>query len=163
MSATQTEPVQSTKVYFSKTLLTNGIMIGGKQPPWEVLDGNKGVIALDSIADAALITGLNSFVDQQSGGVLPINAQQYEDLKKNHPWKESAAKSWLNEPLKVAGRKEFRPPAPKPSQAAAAAVANPEIPPDETNGVPQRPPDQPDFKSGGFKPATARVPDKAAK
>lgn len=166
MTATQpaqtTEAPTSTKVYFSKTILSNRISIGGKSPDWEALDGNMGVIALDSVADAATINGLNSFVAEQSGGVLKIDAKTYEDLKKNRPWKASAPKSWLNEPLKVAGRKEV-PPLTQKNKAAVAADAKTEAPLDESAGVPQRPPDQPDFKAGGFKPATARLPEKAEK
>lgn len=162
---TDEAPAPSTRVYFSKALLTSKIMVGDKvprYPDWEPLDGNQGVISLDSVADAEMISGLNKCVSDQMGGVLKISSEEYETLKKNRPWKESAPKSWLSEPLKVAGRQGFKPPEPKPSIAAqSAAPAKTDLPAiGAESDVPQKPPDQPDFKAGGFKPATARVPEK---
>lgn len=166
--------VASVKLYFSKALLTNQILAAGKVIPWEPLDDNQGVIMLDSVADAAVVKDLDTFVEKQSGGVLKISAQEYEDLKKNHPYRQLGPKSWQQEQLKVAGRKGFKPPAPQPSVArpaappvngATAPAGTPgPLPPIGGTGddVPQRAPDQPDFKTAGnFKPATARLPDPA--
>lgn len=158
------QPVQtppSVKVYFSKALLSNQIMVAGKCPAWEPLDGNQGVIMLDSVADAAMIAGLEEYVTRQSGGVLKSSSIEYEELKKNHPWKPRGAKSWLDEPLKLAGRKGYRPAEPKPSIAKHANGADTPPAPPASGEVPQRPPDQPDFKTGSFTPATSRLPEPA--
>lgn len=45
-------------VYFEKEIVSSEILVKGAPVPWEVLDGNQGVIALDPATQGDLIAGL---------------------------------------------------------------------------------------------------------
>jgi hypothetical protein len=165
-------PTPAPKVYFFKALLSNAFVFKGDKVNWEPvqfepLAGNNGVIALSPDTDAALIKALNDAATKGQYGILKISEADYIKKKQTQPWTPSAPKSWLDEPLKVAGRpgKAFRPQPPAALAREHAAADNQTQPaPDpamadagEVSEV-QRPPDQPDFKTGNFKPAQRSMP-----
>lgn len=135
-------------------LLSNGVLIAGKMPDWERLNGNMGVIGLDPDADAQLIEGLNKMVG--SAGIVKISEADATEKKRQYPYRVSKP-NWLDAPLKLANlkKKPARPPQNGSSTAPVAGnvAANEGKPPE----VPQAPPDRPDFENASFRPATARI------
>lgn len=69
------------KVYFSKVILNNAFMVGGKPVPFQPVPGNEGIIELEPEKDSQLITALNSAADNGQGGVLRITASEFEQKK----------------------------------------------------------------------------------
>lgn len=124
-------------VYFQKEILGNAFIVQGKPVPFEPLDGNRGVIALNPATDATTIEALNKSAGRM--GIIKISAQEYEDLKKNHPFNPSQPQYHRgNMPLRVFPTRQ-----PKgfgheaagvaganvSTQAPAAPAAAPELPP----------------------------------
>jgi len=138
-------------IWFEKALLTSKAIVNGKAVQFEELSGNHGVLALDSEKDAATIAGLDALRAMGVGGVRRVTQEQYENLKKKLPWQPSKPKSWLDEPLKINGKK-IQPKLPGKQSLAAPAKGQKSVPVDD---VPQKPPDQPDYKS--FTPSTRKL------
>ena len=143
-------------VCFEKAILTSPYIVKGKAVAFDALAGNHGVLCLNSETDKELISALNEAITKGIGGIGRITEERANELKKNRPWQPPAPKSWLDEPLKINGKK-LKPPTP-PGKKADAAVVSPVSAPVEKE-VPQGPPDQPDFKTspGIFKPATRKL------
>lgn len=78
--------------YFQKELLSNAVVVSGKRVQFEPLDGNRGVIQLDSDKDKPLVEGLMHLANQHRAGVVLINQAQYDEKKKAHPFNPSASK-----------------------------------------------------------------------
>lgn len=89
---TQTPPapvVEVPKVYFYKELLSNAFIVGGRAVPFEALDGNRGVIALDPGKDQMLIDALNEAANKHRGGIVKIPFDQYTEKKSLYPFSPS--------------------------------------------------------------------------
>lgn len=176
---TTTQPTLTQKRFYRKEIWSNKFYVGGHPVEFfEPLDGNRGVGFID--ANDPLVPALDQAAHDQIGGIVRINEQEYEHLKKNHPNRPKA-----QDQLQIAPRqdqspkktgKAFQPPAPQGSPESPAVLvdqspgemspiggAGSEIPigAPGPNDPPQRPPDQPDFKSGSstpkFVPKTARA------
>lgn len=134
--------------YFQKELLSNAVVVSGKRVQFEPLDGNRGVIQLDSDKDKPLVEGLMHLANQHRAGVVLINQAQYDEKKKAHPFNPSANKP--RELLRVA------PTGPQENRGNAAAdkglphAMAPAIPAEELAAA--QPPVRPTSK-----PTTARV------
>lgn len=88
------------KHFFFKELLTSQFMVGGTLVQFEPLDGNNGVIMVDSEAQPDLLRGLTTAANEQRNGVILINEERYEAEKKSHPFNPSNRRSRA-EPLRV--------------------------------------------------------------
>lgn len=154
-------PPAPAKRYFFKELYSNSWFIGGKAVEFEQIDQNRGVLALD--ATDPLVSGLDQAAHDQVGGIVKISQEEYEKKRLLHPFKQKDP-----DRLQVAPRadqprgKAFRPPPPQQSPESPAQLADQNAPPAAPaagSEVPQGPPDQPDFRTGGkkFTPATARA------
>lgn len=150
-------------VYFFKAIWSSVYCLGPQSRAvyFDPIEKNRGILSLDSDGpdlpgqpipnQAQLIQALNHAASIVKGGVKRISEQEYQDLKKNHPWKQPEPKSWLDEPLKINGRKP-KAPLPAGKQAIVPPVKRPEPEAD------QGPPEQPDFRTNPemFKPNTRR-------
>ena len=152
--------------YFKKVLANMPFFVNGKRVPFEPIDQNMGVATFEEGSE--FYEGCLSAAQQRRGGVVLINAQIYEDLKKNHPFKPSATN--LPKP-RLAVFRQPGPPrkSPSPANGTGAAVAvkgNPVASPGEVQRVgpvgggegtgdagTSSPAPQP-----AFKPATAKKP-----
>lgn len=146
-------------VWFQKASFSSAYCVGPskKAVQFEPLDKNHGVLALDPsgpdlahqpIANQAeLIRVLNEAAASTRGGVGRINEEKYNELKKKFPWKAPGPKSWLDEPLRVNGKKENK----------KKAVVPPVKAEPKAEEIPQRPPDQPDFRTSDFRTSTRRL------
>jgi hypothetical protein len=156
------------KVYFYKEIASSRFVANGAPVDFELLDGNRGVIALTPGQDDATISALNK--NQGRYGIVKINAEEYE-LKKNlYPYQQSRPKKEMLrmmrpvQPLRparpggdtAAGDSQPMPgaplPPPKPPRPLQAAE---EIPakPVTVSSQPQIPPIAP----AAPRPATRRV------
>lgn len=172
------QPTQPITRYFYKELFSNAWYIGGKPVDFEQLEGNRGVIAL--LENDPLVPALDQAAHDQVGGIVKISADEYAKKKSHYP-----LQARKQDTLQIAPRqdqspkktgKAFQPLAPQGSPESPAVLVdqNPgEMPPISgaagampigapgPNDPPQRPPDQPDFKSGSstpkFVPKTARA------
>lgn len=106
-------------VYFRKEIASTQFFVKGRAVDFELLDGNRGVGRFDPAKDAELIAGMNEAAAKHRGGIVKITAQEYEDLKKNHPYSPSSSNSGRNAPLRVMPS----PPKPKGFGHQAAGVA----------------------------------------
>lgn len=108
--------------HFRKELIRNQILstaLGGAVVPFTQLDGETGVIAVDSEKEAVLLKELQVFVaNGNQYGVVPISAEEFDSLKKNKPYKPSATRSDL---LAVAPSQANQPKPQSPGAAPAAA------------------------------------------
>jgi hypothetical protein len=109
---------------YRKEIVSNPFYANGAKVPFEVLEGNRGVIAIDdsSPANQKLIDVLDEASDNGRGGVIKISAHEYFDLKKKFPYDPSKRKLLPNEiPLRVAQTQAPR--AADPVAAGASPVA----------------------------------------
>lgn len=153
-------PPIAAKRYYYKELYSNTWYIGGKPVEFEQLDGNRGVLALD--ASNPLVAGLDAAAQEQVGGIVKISEEEFFSKKNHYPFKSKS-----QEVLQVAPRvdnqgtkgRAFIPPPPQESPASPAQLV------EQKNAGPagkedqQKPPDQPDFRTGAgkFSPPTARA------
>jgi hypothetical protein len=144
--------------WYEKAIITSPYIVNGKAVPFEAIAGNHGVLALDSEKDAPMIKSLEEAIAKGVGGVGRVTEDQFNSLKKKL-WTPPAPKSWLDEPLKISGKKitPVNPLAKKVEAAAQAAKPAPVAATKAEPEVPQRPPDQPDFRTSDFKPATRKL------
>lgn len=156
---------------YRKELVSNAFIVNGAAVAFEVLDGNRGVLTLDSekTTDQPLIAALDAAAAARRGGIVKISQEQAADLKKNWPYNPSRDRSRRNETLRIAGQ---RPPsrinpvaeAVDRAETNAPAQALPIIPgitaPKDAAPVPApaTPPNAvPDQSKPVFKPATRRI------
>lgn len=78
MSDTNDNPKQ----YFKKTIASTPFFANGKRIPFELLNGNIGVIALDISAEHETIVALDKAVMERRGGVTKLQPEEYESIKK---------------------------------------------------------------------------------
>ena len=161
-------------VFFNKEIVSNKFIVGGAPVPFEVLDGNIGVIALEeNDANKALIAELTKACGKF--GISKLSEAEYTE-KKTLPQPilgRSQERSQRNEKLRVVQtRTPTNPFGRQVGQAApggAAVEAKPATPPaaQPTAPVPAAPPAKaegsPDSTSGTgmlppkFTPATRRI------
>ncbi len=115
--------------YFYKEIVANRVLVNGAPVPFEVLDGNRGVIALAD--DSPVATELDKLAGRF--GVVKVSEQEYQEKKTLHPFRDSVKRSPLSEKLRVVQTRQ--PTNPFARQVGAAAVA--EMAPPKV--VPQRP------------------------
>lgn len=77
------------RVFFRKELPQIPIIAGGSAVGWEVLDGQRGRAWFDPTNEqqAKVISDLRALARARVGGVVEISEQEYENLKKNHPFR----------------------------------------------------------------------------
>lgn len=101
--------------YYLKELVNNRLYLkSGAQAPFEP-HGSIGILAID---DAGIIDELDALIKQRRGGVSAIEADKFEELKKNPPDKTSP-KRWFAPVRAVRPPQRPQP----PSQPVSAAVA----------------------------------------
>lgn len=67
--------------HFKKEILSNKVWLpSGKSPQWEPIGNDTGVLATN---DANLIFHLTNLAHKQVGGVVAIDAAEYDAIKKN--------------------------------------------------------------------------------
>lgn len=73
------------KLFFRKELAsTNPVLVAGKRVPFIIIAGNRGVIVFDDekSEDASFIASLNDFAARRKYGIVKINEEEFEELKK---------------------------------------------------------------------------------
>jgi hypothetical protein len=110
-------PTPRAYVYFAKQLPNIPVIAGGGKVGWEVLDGQQGRARFNLATDAAVIKDLRALAARNSGGVTEISEAQYEDLKKNHPYRPTVRQSEIQP---IPSRVDFLP---KPIKRGAPAAA----------------------------------------
>lgn len=156
-------------VYFLKELLGSGFSVNGKKVPFEPLDGNQGVVALDDTKpdQKEFIDGLTKSIGKY--GIVRISQEQYTQKKTQFPFKTSKLELRQRaERLQVIGR----PPQSQSQRApvAAAAVSAPKLSAaeklDATAAILSAAMVKPDasdpLNKQTFRPATARVKAQSA-
>lgn len=161
-----TPPPPGSKVrHWRKELVRIPWAIKGGNVPFEWLDGNRGVIAIDpagpqvmaNLSNQDVIRALDEAAAGKRGGIVRITIEEYENLKKKFP--HNPAKDAQKEMLRVQpmgpAAQPKSPPVPQPRNVAAAAAGNipnlPGIPISLLGANPNNPPAQ------GFRPATGRA------
>lgn len=97
------EPDPTTRC-FKKVNVALPFFFNGKPVRFEALGGNVGIITLNAPADDELIAALDQAADARRGGVVPITAQERDELKKNPPLTRSkrdsqpAIRVWNDKP-----------------------------------------------------------------
>jgi hypothetical protein len=127
--------------FFYKEIVSNKFLVKGAPVPFEVLDGNRGVIRLEENEEnAPLIAELNKAAGRF--GVVKISEAEYAEKKTEYPLTQSKRSSPLNEKLRVV---QTRQPT-NPFARQVGAVAEAELKPPQV--VPERPGLQPDPLAG---------------
>ena len=148
--------------YFRKEILSNRIVLKTRNPQWESVGNDEGILATDS---DELVAELGVMADVGRGGVIRITAEEYEELKKKpaspspqrprlgDPWQDPSPlrTSIRNLDLPVAGGAK-----PPPMVTPEGKVVNPgpSLPPDQ-EGEPIKPPLS--FAAAGPKPARPKA------
>lgn len=143
------------KTYFYKELAGNPFYVAGTPVPFEVLDGNRGVLELDTDnpKDQPLIAALNEAADKHRGGIVRINAEKYAQKKSQWPLKPSAGN--LAQMLRAMQSAQSHSQRLKEQAAAAAAKkAAPTAPPPPPK---KNPVGGQESAPESFKPATRRL------
>lgn len=117
------------KKFFRKELVSNSFLVKGKQVPFEIVEGNRGLIALDETPENAdLISVLEGFSSKRKYGVVVISEAEYLEkkklLKSVQPSKRKLEKLKVMQPL-------LKPKSPSPEKAA------PVVNPDEVKALEQ--------------------------
>jgi hypothetical protein len=89
---TQSLEYENMRIFFNKELLSNSFMVNGASVPFEVLDGNRGVIALDTETDAVVVGALRTAAAKHRCGISIINEVQYNAKKNLYKFNPSAPK-----------------------------------------------------------------------
>lgn len=74
------------KRWFKKVNVALPFFVKGKAVKFEALGGNIGVGVFDAEKDAEQIAAMDAAAEVKKGGIVPIDEDLYQDLKKNHPW-----------------------------------------------------------------------------
>lgn len=134
------------KSYFYKELASSDILLAGKplskQTGYELLGGNRAVLAVDSDTQADLLTGLELFASEHRGGIVKISEEEYTQKKTQFPPLPNSAASSRKSVLRaMPNPKDLFPKVTAP----AAAPADPNAPPNPYNpyGVGQPPAAEP--------------------
>lgn len=77
------QPPKKVLIHFKKVLFSSPIFISGKPVPFEPVAGNEGVIQLDEAHE--LVAPLSRYANERRGGIVSINAEEYEEAKKKEP------------------------------------------------------------------------------
>lgn len=75
------------QVYFHKNGRLAISYRDGTKVPFEPLGDARNVIVLDGEKDAGKVAELREYVSRRIGGVSEIKAEDYESVKKNHPYR----------------------------------------------------------------------------
>lgn len=113
--------------YFSKELANNTFYLpDGKTPVnFEIFPSNVGVIALDAEKDKEIIAALDDAVSKRRGGIVPIDEQGYNELKKNRGGSRQSAAFQAPQRLQaMRSPTVFRAPPQIPSAPANPAATN---------------------------------------
>jgi len=87
-------------VFFLKEIVSNKYIVGGAPVPFEVLDGNIGVIALEeNDGNKSLISELTKSCGRF--GISKLSEAEYSEKKTLHPLAQSPQRSRQNEKLRV--------------------------------------------------------------
>jgi hypothetical protein len=118
MSNDTTQPKPAPKqLYFQKELVSVPFRAGGEIVSWEMLGENRGRLAL--MSDDPKAADLQKAASLQTGGILQVTAQQFEDAKKKYPYIPIRRKSEI-QPIRT--RDEMFPRVPSKKLPAAASV-----------------------------------------
>jgi hypothetical protein len=80
--------------YYRKEITSVPFFAAGARVMFEQLAGNTGVLAVeDTEQNKSFILALDEAAKKRVGGVVMIDAEQYEDLKKKRPYDPSANRS----------------------------------------------------------------------
>jgi hypothetical protein len=114
--------------YFSKELANNTFYLpDGKTPVnFEVFPSNVGVIALDDEKDKPIVEALDEAVSKRKGGIIPLNEQEYQELKKNKGGSRVSVVFQQQPRLQT-----IRSPSVFPPKSPASPAANGDAPPPE--------------------------------
>lgn len=127
----------------------------GKAVPFEALDMNCGVIALDTVNDAPLVAALREAASKHIGGIIPCDLATYDAKKKAYPWRAKPTPG-TDSPLRTM---PSGPPKAKPQSSPSTGAGAPPVKTSEpTDAEVQAPPDRPDYEK--FIPKTARIGEK---
>jgi len=145
--------------FFYKEIVSNKFLVKGKPVPFEVLDGNRGVIALEeNEQNAETIKTLNESAGRF--GIVKISEAEYTEKKTAHPFNPSGRQSPLSERLRVVST---RPPTnPFGRQVGAAAAEAQPVPQSTLPTVPIVPLEPSPFVKELAKPAPPIVEPGAA-
>jgi hypothetical protein len=157
------------KLYFGKEILSNSILVAGAKVPFEILNGNTGIIAIDpdKPTDKALITGLQALCGTR--GVYAMSEAEYDEKKKAASLLPSRRRSPNGEirpmprqrrpsPLERAGVAVPATEAPRPLALTDTPAPLPPNVPFSTGAAPTLPTTVP----SEFKPATKKIRRNAA-
>lgn len=152
--------------YFQKELVSNPFMVAGKTVQFEVLGGNRGVIALNPETDGPLVDALNKAAAKRRGGVIKITSEQYLQKKTLFPNSTPFVKRSNSEKLRalppsirpagfnpvaaVAGAAKAKAPVSAPLPPPVQAPAEAQVAMTDVDSEPR------------FKPATRRISRKDA-
>ena len=120
------------KAFFSKELVSNQFMIGGAPVQFEILDGNEGVISLDT--SSPLFAALNLAASEHRGGIVRITEEMYAQKKTAQPFRGYAKDLSRQDEIRLA-RSNNNPFAKEPGVAAATSNP-PAIPLQGANPIP---------------------------
>lgn len=139
--------------YFKKELVSNSCVVSGKRVPFEPLDGNRGVIQLNSDTDKATVEGLMHLASQHRAGIVQVTQAEYESLKKKHPISAQSVRK----------PKEFLRAVPTvPERNRENAAADKGLPPELVSAPPVEALAEPTPRSA-TRPTTARVGKRTGK
>jgi hypothetical protein len=143
------------RTYWYKEILSSPVIVNGRAVQWEPLDGNRGVLVVETATHQALADGLKALAAARKGGVVEITEEQMVDKKKALPYN----------PLKLSAAKQRNmlravPGSSDPFRAqASAAVVEPlnQIRPQNAPAPPVEQLGQAPGATQAFRPQTARV------
>jgi hypothetical protein len=102
-------------------LPTVPIIAGGSVVAWEHLGDQWGRAWFDPVKDAALIKDLRSLQAKNTGGVVEVNEEQFEAVKKNHPYRQVVRQDAMLQP--IPSHSDLIPKVPRKGVPAAAVKA----------------------------------------
>lgn len=105
-------------LHFRKQLVSNRVYVNGKPVRFEVLPGNRGVLAIDPEKEADACAALNRMADEKKLGVTRMTQAEYEEFKKKASLKKSARISDRQPNIRAAK-------APSPFGKPSGGIGNP--------------------------------------
>lgn len=71
--------------FWYKELVSNPFIVRGAAVPFEPLDGNRGVLAVDDAKNPTLVAELSAAAQKGRGGIVKLSQDKFEEVKKKHP------------------------------------------------------------------------------
>lgn len=130
---TPTAPTSTKTRHYYKGLVNVPYSVSGARVPFEVLDGNRGLIAIDpdgkqilsGMSNAALIEALDKAANEHRGGIERLTPEGYAQKKSLYPYNPAKAEARRQKDLVRLAPQAPPRQLPKPSPLTAAAAGNP--------------------------------------